>query len=131
VLRIDKQFAFFVMNIPVLILLVILSLAPGCSRGKNTTAATPAPTQKGQTNQTVITPASGATGRVAMVNKTSRFVVLSYAFGSEPSIGQKLNVYRNSLKVAELKVTGPQSQGNTVADITTGEIQIDDEVRED
>ena len=110
------------------ILLSAICLATGCAKTKNSPAPAPVPTHAAEP---IVTPATGSIGRVAMVNKAARFVVLSYALGSEPPTGQKLNVYRNNLKVAELKVTGPQSEGNTVADITTGEIQVDDEVRED
>lgn len=46
-------------------------------------------------------------------------------------MGKRLNVYRNGLKVGELKVTGPQRDNNTVADIVAGECQVGDEVRED
>ncbi|MDB6029545.1 MAG: hypothetical protein JWM68_5768 [Verrucomicrobiales bacterium] len=118
----------FPINRSVLVLLAVICLTIGCAKTKAPVASKAAPTKP---DKTVVTPATGSSGRVAMVNKASRFVVLSYALGSEPASGQKLNVYRNNLKVAELKVTGPQSEGNTVADITTGEIQVDDEVRED
>ena len=84
-----------------------------------------------KTNETMVVPALSATGKVAYVNRASRFAVLDYPIGSEPALRQKLNVYRNNLKVAELLVTGPKTDGNIVADITTGEVQAGDEVRED
>jgi hypothetical protein len=84
-----------------------------------------------KTNETVVTAAVAPIGRVASINKSSRFVVISYSIGSEPTLRQKLNVYRNNLKVGELRVTGPQSEGNTVADIIVGEVELNDEVRED
>lgn len=107
---------------------VLVLLLAGCARPKNTVAKAG---KSAKTNQVTVTLAATASGRVAMVNKASRFAVLGYAIGSEPPVGQKLNAYRDGLKVAELKVTGPQSEGNTVADITAGEVQVDDEVRED
>lgn len=68
-------------------------------------------------------------GRVAKVNP--RFVVLTYPFGGVPTVGQLLTVYRNGKKVGELKITGPQRDINTVADIISGEVQENDEVRVD
>jgi hypothetical protein len=34
------------------------------------------------------------------------------------------------LKVAEIKVTGPQRDNNTVADLVSGDAQVGDEVRD-
>lgn len=65
-----------------------------------------------------------------MVNKSARFVVLNFPIGEVAPRGQRLNVYRNGLKVAEVQVTGPQRENNTVADILTGSPEVNDEVRE-
>jgi hypothetical protein len=70
-------------------------------------------------------------GRVVSVNPNARFVVIGFALGSVPAIGKRLSVYRNGLKIGELKITGPQRENNIVADIVTGECQLGDEVRED
>jgi hypothetical protein len=70
-------------------------------------------------------------GQVAMVNPEARFVVLSFPPGPMPQADQHLNVYRNGLKVGEVKVTGPQHEYDTVADILTGDVQLHDEVRQD
>lgn len=69
------------------------------------------------------------TGKIAKVNAT--FVVLTFPVGGIPPIGQKLNVYRKGAKIGEVKVTGPQRDTNTVADIISGELQVNDEVRAD
>lgn len=66
-----------------------------------------------------------------MVNPTARFVVMTFPFGGVPAVERRLNVYRNGLKVAEVKVTGPHRDNNTVADIVAGEVQVNDQVRED
>jgi len=68
---------------------------------------------------------------VVSVNPTARFVVLTFPIGALPGLEKRLNVYRGGLKVGEIKITGPQRDNNTVADIVTGECQIGDEVRED
>jgi hypothetical protein len=68
-------------------------------------------------------------GRVASAN--SNFAVLTFPFGNVPANGQELNVYREGKKVGELRVTGPQRDINTVADIVSGEAKVNDEVRRD
>jgi len=87
----------------------------------------------GRTNATAVsvTPAlSTVYGRVAHVNAADRFVVLTYPIGRVPPINKRLSVYREGMKVGELKVTGPQQDPNTVADITAGEAHAGDEVRD-
>jgi hypothetical protein len=86
-----------------------------------------------RTNATpiTVTPAPGTVyGKVAHVNPTARFVVLTYPIGKLPPIEKRLSLYRNGMKVAELKVTGPARDQNTVADITAGEAQPGDEARD-
>ena len=64
------------------------------------------------------------------VNGAARFVVLNFPIGRLPSIEQRLNVYRQNLKVGEVKVTGPQREDNIVADISVGEAAVGDDVRD-
>jgi hypothetical protein len=56
--------------------------------------------------------------------------VLNFPIGKLPFIAQRLNVYRHNLKVGEVKVTGPQREDNIVADISAGEAQVGDDVRD-
>jgi len=78
----------------------------------------------------IVTPAPVNAGRITSVNPAGRFVVITYPIGVPlPSLEQKLDVYRAGLKVAEIKITGPARDLNTVADITAGECQPGDEVR--
>ena len=79
----------------------------------------------------IVTPGGSIRGKVASVNPDGRFVVLGFPFGSVPPAGKTLNVYRNGLKVGELKVTGPQRENNTVADIVAGQCRVGDDARED
>ena len=75
-----------------------------------------------------VTPAStAAAGRVSLVN--GDFVILTYPIGQLPRVGQRLSVYRSGMKVGELKVTQPQHDPNTAADITAGEARTGDEAR--
>jgi hypothetical protein len=77
-----------------------------------------------------VAPAAGLTGKVARYNEAGRFVVLEFPVGRMPRQEQTLFVYRNGVKVGELKVTGPQREEHIVADLVAGEAQPGDEVRE-
>lgn len=79
----------------------------------------------------VTTPDALPTGTVSMVNGEGRFVVLSFPLGVLPEVNHHLMVYRDGLKVGELKVSGPQRDTSTVADIAAGEVRMGDEVREE
>jgi hypothetical protein len=78
----------------------------------------------------IVTPDTSLQARVAVYNSTGRFVVLSVAAGPMPSLDQTLFLYRNGLKVAELKVTGPQNENNIVADLISGDAKAGDDVRD-
>ncbi len=80
--------------------------------------------------QTIVTPDNSLTAKVISYNSAGRFVVLSFPDGRMPKMDQSLFLYRDGLKAAELKVTGPQSDNNIVADIVTGDAQVGDEVRD-
>jgi len=67
---------------------------------------------------------------VIKYNSVGRFVVLSFPLGQIPQIGQTLSVYRAGLKVGEVKITGPQQDNDIVADLTTGDAEAGDDVRE-
>ncbi len=104
-------------------------LLAGCAH--RATMPNPAPPVRTQQPKAVIKPDLQASGRVAMVNAEAHFVVLSFPPGPMPQTDHRLSVFRNGLKVGEVKITGPQHENDTVADILTGEIQLHDEVRED
>ena len=78
----------------------------------------------------LVTPDVSLTGKVSRYNEAGRFVVLEFPIAHLPGVGQTLFVYRNGLKVGEVKVTGPQRDDHTVADLSAGEAQVGDEVRE-
>jgi hypothetical protein len=94
-------------------------------------AANPGPPVSSQPSGAVIKPDLLISGQVAMVNAEARFVVLTFPPGPVPQTDHHLNVYRNGLKVGEVKVTGPQHEFDTVADIVSGDVQLHDEVREE
>ena len=100
-------------------------LLAGCAHHR----AAPAAVMAGQSS-TIVTPGDSLAGKVAACNAAGRFVVLNFPTAQIPKVDQTLFLYRAGLKVAEIKITGPQSDDNTVADIVTGEAQVGDEVRE-
>ncbi len=78
----------------------------------------------------IITPAVSLAAEVVSVNATGRFAVLSFPGGNLPPLQQTLSLYRAGLKVGMVKISGPQSDNNTVADIISGEAKIGDKVLE-
>jgi hypothetical protein len=77
----------------------------------------------------VVTPDFRSYGQVKSVNFEGRFVIIGFPIMSVPPPGQRLNIYRNGLKVGEVKVTGPAREENTVADILVGGAKEGDEAR--
>jgi hypothetical protein len=78
----------------------------------------------------IVTPDNSLTGKVVSYNDTGRFVVLNFPAGRMPKMDQHLFLCRAGLKVAEVVVTGPQSDDNTVADLLSGDAQVGDDVRD-
>jgi len=81
------------------------------------------------TNAPVAKPMAIVSGRIDSVNPKGRYVVISFQIGTMPPLDSRLTVYRAGVKVAELKVTPPQQNNFTAADIIEGECQIGDEAR--
>ena|SRR5688572_3904787 len=98
------------------------SLPPGAAAGESSS--------KTNSPSLIVTPGK-ASGKIALVNSASRFVIVSFPPGTMPPPEQRLNVYRGGLKVAEVRISRPQHDLNTAADILAGECQVGDEVRED
>lgn len=78
----------------------------------------------------IVTPESLLVGKVTMFNTAGRFVVLDFPVGRMPSLDQTMFIYREGLKVGEVRVTGPERDNNTVADLISGEAARGDEVRD-
>lgn len=124
------------MKLFALILLLVAGLLGGCATNPPAPAAkTGAATAKtGVFSEVplapIVTPDNSLTAKVASYNSVGRYVVLSFPIGQMPKLGQTLFLYRGGLKVAELEVTGPQRDNNIVADLTKGDVQMSDEVRD-
>lgn len=76
-----------------------------------------------------MTPETVLMGTIARANQDGSFVVMTFPIGHLPVLNQRLNVYRQGLKVGEIRVTGPQLDDNVVGDISAGEARAGDEVR--
>jgi len=78
----------------------------------------------------LVTPARFVTGKVVTYTEAGRFTVLDFPPGRVPVLDQRLFVYRDGLKVGEVKITGPRRDNNIVADLISGEVRAGDEVRD-
>jgi len=81
------------------------------------------------TNTFLVTPDQGVNGRVASVNENLQFVVLTFPLGQLPPVGSRMNVFRNGAIVGEIKISLPQKDDNSTADIVFGDAKKGDEVR--
>ncbi|HEU5125288.1 MAG TPA: hypothetical protein VFW05_14640 [Verrucomicrobiae bacterium] len=117
------------------VLLATLMAVSGCSWFKKSppayeTPANPPVTTHAEPPAPVVALADGLNGKISSVNSDLRFVVITFPVGQMARVNQHLSVYRNGMKVGELTVTGPQSEDSTVADVTAGEAQVGDAVRD-
>jgi hypothetical protein len=78
----------------------------------------------------IVTPDDSLAGKVLAYNSPGNFVVLEFPAGPMPKMDQNLFLYRAGLKVAEIKITGPERDNNTVGDIVSGDARAGDEVRD-
>jgi len=105
-------------------------LAAGCLHHR------PAPSAKRATPaavapQPIVTPDNSLTARVVSYNAAGRFVVLGFPVGQMPKSDQSFFLYRNGMKVGEIKIDSSKQYDNfIVADLVTGEAQVGDEVRD-
>ncbi len=117
-------------------MLVVALLATGCgwfTKGQPSAATYPGtavtPGTNGAATGLAITPDTTPTGTVVRVNAAARFVTLTFPVGGLPAVGQVMYVYRHGLKIGEVRVTAPQQDDLTAADIVTGEAEVGDEIR--
>jgi hypothetical protein len=111
-------------------LLLAAALACGCASSHHVGRAGKSMAGETKDQTPIITPDDMLSGKVAYYNSVGRFVVLTFPVGAIPKQEQTLFLYRGGLKVAELLVTGPQTDNNIVADLVRGEAQTGDEVRD-
>src|SRR5215469_4475848 len=106
---------------------------PGCAWVKRHTpwhhnASAQKPAASG--SAMIVTPDQSLAAKVIRVNATGRFAILNFPDGRMPKLDEHLFLYRAGLKIAEVKVVGPQQDTSIVADIVSGEVKEGDVVRE-
>lgn len=128
--------------LPILLLALALML-PGCAwtkrhftRHHDASTAKPGTNSKSQKqtpapSHVIVTPDDSLAAKVLKVNEVGRFVVLNFPAGRMPKLDQHFFLYRGGLKIAEVKVVGPQQETSIVADILSGDAQAGDTVREE
>jgi hypothetical protein len=113
-------------------LCLCVALTAGC-KTKSAKTKSPATGNEPQTaarvNETV-TPLPGKAGKVASVNASAKFAVIKFPITQLPAVDQRLNVYRAGVKVGEIKISPQRLDNLSVGDIVAGEVQVDDDVRE-
>lgn len=115
-------------RLPFFIILSLACATAGCGLfGGHGTAAKSA----AATSPAIVTSDSSLAATVVAVNPIGRFVVLSFSGLQMPKLGQAFFVYRSGLKVAEVKISGPQQDNNIVADLLSGDAQMGDTVRDE
>ena len=99
-------------------------------RGSAPPTAHPGPKATGPATAVTVAPDLAMAGHVVRVNATARYAILGFPIGSMPLNGLRMGVYREGRRVGEVKVSGPQRDDHTVADIMQGDCQVGDEVRD-
>ena len=113
-----------------LTLIIAGMLAAGCLHHQPARTASPA-TPAAVAPQPIVTPDNSLTARVVSYNAAGRFVVLGFPVGQMPKLEQGLFLYREGMKVGEVKIDSSKQYDNfIVADLVTGEAQVGDEVRD-
>ena len=104
---------------------------PPTAPASETVASVPAVSAPVNTPPKVtVVPDTALVGKVVSVNASLRFVVLNFPVGRMASVDSQFNLYRQGQKIGSVKITGPQQDDNIIADISDGEAQAGDEVRE-
>ena len=125
-------------KLSLLSLLVIALVAPGCSWVKRqlpsapkSSAAKPAVTAVAAPSP-IVTPDLALAAKVVRVNDVARIAILNFPDGKMPPLQKTFYVYRSGVKVAEVKIVGPQDdENNIVADVISGDPQVGLSVRAD
>jgi hypothetical protein len=78
----------------------------------------------------IVSPSHEFYGTVAAVDPHGRFVVLNFPLGQMPAVDTVLPVFRHGVNVGQVKITGPQRDDNTAADVISGDLQVDDDARD-
>ena len=111
--------------------LAFVVVVSGCaSNPTENSGASGNPPKATASGRAVVKPSDALTGKVVSYNVVGRFAVLNFPVTRMPAMDQTLFLYRDGLKVGEVKITGPQKDDNVVGDITVGDAKAGDEVRD-
>lgn len=102
----------------------------GCKSKSPGYAEVPPPTKAGVSGKPIIKSADLLTGKVVSYNAIGRFAILNFPVTHMPAVDQTMFVYREGLRIGEVKVTWQRRDDNVVADLVSGEAKIGDEVRD-
>ena len=108
-------------------------IASGCASHRASAQKSPPPAASVSTTaapEPIVTPDTSLSAKVVRYNSVGRFVVLSFPVGQMAQVGQTFFIYRAGMKVGEAKITGPQRDNDIVADLTTGDAETGDDVRD-
>jgi hypothetical protein len=122
---------------PLIVAAAALLLLGGCAREAKRTSPAPKaaaalterPVVAATNTPSPVVPRAEIRGEITSVNVPGRFVVLKFPAGMMPGKGVELAAYRRGERTADLRVTGPQRDLLTVADIVKGDCAVGDEVR--
>lgn len=104
-------------------------LAAGCASAPKQEDESAASRRSKPKAPEVVAPANELAGKVVLVNEPLRYVVIDFGYGRVPQADQRLNVFRQGAKVAEVRISSQSRSANFAADIITGTVQTGDEVR--
>jgi hypothetical protein len=111
-------------------LLALSFAATGCIHTTTTGSVDPKPVAKpDQIVQQPTSPFGPAPAKITLLNATHNFVVVDFSGRVLPAIGTTMPVYRDGLKVGEVRITEPVRGQLATADIVAGEARVGDEVR--
>lgn len=113
-------------------LILAAGIAVGSAACKNAAAGAgkvPATKRPATQRNTQVVPVDEISGRVASVSPVYRFVVIDFYLSRMPQVGQKLGVYRQGLKVGEVKISSWERNQIVAADLVAGQANVGDQVR--
>lgn len=113
----------------VVVLLLGALVLTGCAGKKASVAPVASKKNANKSAKLIVAPDNTPFGKIRKVDLNARFVILNFPVGTVPPPGRVLNVFRGGLKMGEVRITGPQQDDNTVADISAGQAAEGDEVR--
>lgn len=113
-------------------LILAAGIAVGLAACKHTAVSdgkVPATKRPASQRNTQVVPVDEISGRVASVSPIYRFVVIDFYLSRMPQVGQKLGVYRQGLKVGEVKISSWERNQIVAADLVAGQANVGDRVR--